>query len=106
MARCRNKHCSRLHALLGELAPGGIGVKICVTNASELVDRITVTDEASRYRILMAREVVDDIARLDQTLRASKKRIAGAVTVSGTSLTDIVGVGPVGAATIIGYTKT
>jgi transposase len=106
MARLRNKHCSRLHALLGELAAGGIGTKISVTNASRLLDGITVTDEAARYRVLVAREVVDDIARLDATLRASKKRIAQAVSASGTSLTDIVGVGPIGAATIIGYTKS
>jgi transposase len=105
MARLRNRHCSRLHALLGELEAGGIGGKISVTNASGLLDPITVTGEAIRYRILVAREVVDDIARLDATLRASKKRIAAAVTVSGTSLTGIVGVGPIGAATIIGYTK-
>jgi transposase len=105
MARLRNKHCSRLHALLIELEAGGIGTKISVRNASELLDRISVTDEASRYRILVAREVVDDIARLDQTLKASKKRIAVAVQASGTSVTDIVGVGPIGAATIIGYTK-
>ena len=105
MARLRSKHCSRLHALLLELEAGGIGVKISVTNASRLLDRIGVTDEATRYRALIAREVVDDIAKLDATLKASKKRIAVAVTASGTSLTDIVGVGPVGAATIIGYTK-
>jgi transposase len=105
MARLRNKHCSRLHALLIELEAGGIGGKISVGNASELLDRISSADQAARYRILIAREVVDDIARLDETLRASKKRIAQAVTASGTSLTDIVGVGPIGAATIIGYTK-
>ena len=105
MARLRNKHCSRLHALLLELVAGGIGVKISVTNASGLLDRISVVDEASRYRILVAREVVDDIARLDQSLKASKKRIAVAVTASGTSLTDVVGVGPIGAATIIRYTN-
>jgi len=105
MARLRNKHCSRLHALLLEVKAGGIGGKISVTNASRLLDRIGVTDEATRYRILVAREVVDDIERLDQSLTASKNRIAVAVTASGTSLTDIVGVGPVGAATIIGYTK-
>ena len=91
--------------MLIELEAGGIGGKISAGNASELLDRITVTDEAARYRILVAREVVDDIARLDATLRASKKRIAGAVQASGTTLTDIVGVGPIGAATIIGYTK-
>ena len=105
MARLRSKHCSRLHALLLELEAGGIGVKISVTNASGLLDSITTGDEATRYRILIAREVVDDIARLDATLRASKKRVATAVAASGTSLTNIVGVGPIGAATIIGYTK-
>jgi transposase len=88
-----------------DLAAGGIGGKISVTSASRLLDRVTVTDEAARYRALVAREVVDDIARLDQTLRAPKQRITVAVTASGTSLADIVGVGPVDAATIIGYTK-
>jgi transposase len=105
MARLRNKHCSRLHALLIELAPGGIGTKISVANACELLDRIDVGDEAARYRVLVAREVVGDIARLDETLQASKKRIAQAVAASETSVTNIVGIGPIGAATIIGYTK-
>jgi transposase len=104
MARLRSKHCSRLHALLIELAPGGIAGEISVTTASGLLDHVTVTDEAARYRILVAREVVDDIARLDATMKAPKKRILVAVTASGT-LTNIVGVGPIGAATIIGYTK-
>ena len=80
-------------------------MKSSASKASGLLDGITVTDEAARYRVLVAREVVDDIARLDDVLKASKKRIAQAVTASGTSVTDIVGIGPVGAATIIGYTK-
>ena len=105
MAKLRNKHCSRLHALLLELAAGGIGTKISVTNASRLLDDVVVHDESSRHRVLIAREVVDDIGRLDQSLKASKQRIAVAVQASDTSLTDIVGVGPIGAATIIGYTK-
>ncbi|MFV1971642.1 MAG: IS110 family transposase [Acidimicrobiia bacterium] len=105
IARLRNKHCSRLHALLLELEAGGIEGKISVTNASRLLDSVTAADETARYRVLIAREVVDDIARLDATLKASKKRIAAAVAASGTSVTDIVGIGPIGAATIIGYTK-
>ncbi len=105
MAQLRNKHCSRLHALLLELTAGGIGTKISVANASGLLDGVVVTDDTARYRVLVAREVVDDIAALDRSLKASKSRIAVAVQASGTSLTDIVGVGPIGAATIIGYTK-
>jgi transposase len=105
MARLRSKHCSRLHALLLEVAAGGIGVKISASNASRLLDSIDVGDEANRHRVLIARELVDDIARLDRSLTASKKRIAVAVQASSTSLTNIVGIGPIGAATIIGYTK-
>jgi transposase len=37
-------------------------------------------------------------------LKASKKRTGTAVTASGTTLTDIVGIGPVCAAIIIGFT--
>jgi len=105
MARPRNKYHSRLHALLGELEADGIGMKISASNASELLDRITVTDEAVRFRILVARELVEDITRIDDALKASKKRFADALAASGTSLTNIVGVGPIGAATIIGYTR-
>lgn len=104
MARLRAKHCSRLHALLLELQPGGISSKIGVASTNRLLEDLTIDDEAGRYRVLIPCELVDDVAGLDITLKASKKRIAAAFAASGTSLTDIVGVGPVCAATIIGYT--
>ena len=100
IAQLRNKRCSRLHALIGELKAGGIGTEISVTKASQLLDGIGIGDETTRYRALVAREVTDDIAHLDEELTISKKRIALAILASGTSVTDIVGVGPVGAATI------
>ena len=104
MARLRNKHCSRLHALLLELSPGGIGSEITVTKAIQLLERVTVGDEVTRHRVMIAGELVDDIARLDTVLKASKKRIAVAVSASATSLTEIVGIGPICAAIIIGFT--
>ncbi len=60
------------------------------------------TDEVTQCQLLIAREFIADIAALDETLAASKKRITGAVTASGTSLCDIYGVGPIGTAQIIG----
>jgi transposase len=104
MARLRNKHSTRLHALLLELQPGGIGSEITVTKANLLLEGVVVDAEATRYRVLIARELIDDIARLDTTLKASKKRIAAAVAASGTSLCDIAGIGPICAAIIIGFT--
>ena len=40
--------------------------------------------------------------RLDEQIRESKKKLAAAVRASGTSLTELFGVGPVVAATVIG----
>jgi transposase len=104
MARLKNKHCTRLHALLLELEPGGISSEITVSKANRLLERVIVDGEVTRHRVLIAGELVDDIARLDTALKASKKRIKVTVTASATTLTDIVGIGPVCAATIIGFT--
>ena len=85
MARLRNKHCTRLHALLLELEPGGIGSEITVNKANQLLTRVTVDGEVTRHRLVIATELVDDIARLDTMLKASKKRIKVAVTASATN---------------------
>jgi len=104
MARLRNKHCTRLHVLLLELEAGGISSEISVNKAKRLLDTVIVDGEVIRHRVLVANELIDDIARLDVALKASKKRIAAAVSASGTTLTEIVGIGPVCAAIIIGFT--
>ena len=104
MARLRNKHCTRLHALLLELEPGGISSQITVTKANTLLSGVNVADQVTRHRVMIANELVDDIARLDVALKASKKRVEQAVVASGTTLTEIVGIGPICAAIIIGYT--
>ena len=103
-AQLRATHCARLHALVLELRPGGIGGQISASKANLLLAGIEPTDEVTRHRVLIAGELVADIARLDETLTASKARIATAVAASGTSLCDIVGVGPIVAATILAYT--
>ena len=90
---------------LVELTPGGIGTTITVVKANRLLNEVEPGDEGSQCLVLIiARELVADITVLDITLAASKKRITAAVTASGTSLCDIYGVGPICAATIIGYT--
>ena len=104
MARLRNKHCTRLHALLLELSAGGISSEITVMKANQLLEAVSVTDEVTRHRVLIATELVDDIAHLDAVLKASKKRVAAAVSASATTLTEIVGIGPICAAIIIGFT--
>ena len=104
LARWRNKVCCRLHALVAELHPGGISKEIVVTQASQLLDEIQPVGAAAVERHAMALELVEDLVHIDTQIRESRRRITGAVTASGTTLTDIFGVGPVITAMLIGYT--
>ncbi len=74
-----------------------------MNKAKQLLTAVPADDTPTRHRLLIANELIADIATLDTTLALSKKRITTAVTASGTSLCDIYGVGPIGAAQIIGY---
>ncbi len=102
VARLKNKAACRLHALLMELTAGGLGSEMTVNKAVSVLSSVEASDEVTRQRIMIATELVDDIARFETQMRASKKRIAAAVAASGTSLCDIRGIGPIGAATILG----
>ena len=101
MARLKNKAACRLHALLGELKAGGLASEMTVNKANSLLESVEATDEVTRQRIVVATELVDDIARFETQMRTSKKRIGTAVAAAGTSLCDIRGIGPIGAAVIL-----
>ncbi len=68
-----------------------------VYKANTLLSDVEVTDEVTRQRVVIANELIDDIARFDAQRLASKKRIRVAVIASGTSLCGIRGIGPIGA---------
>ena len=65
---------------------------------------ITPQTPAEQVRYDLALELLDDVRRLDAQTKESHRRIRVAVKASGTSLTDVYGVGPIIAAQIIGYT--
>jgi transposase len=70
--------------------------------AAKLLDAVATDTAVARARYELAREFVEDLGRIDEQMRAMKKRIAVAVAASGTTTTQIFGVGPVVAATVIG----
>lgn len=105
LGRAKNRAASRLHALLLELTPGGSAFRMyTVIRANAIIDAVEPCDEIGRQRVEIARDLTDDIARLDDQLKASKKRITTAVAASGTCLVEVSGVGPICAAQLIGYT--
>jgi transposase len=103
VARWRTKQCCRLHALVAELVPGGISKEVIVTQARSVLDGIQPGDAAAVERHRQAVELVNEIDHLDDVLRDSRARITAAVAASGTTLTEIFGVGPIVAAMLIGY---
>jgi transposase len=103
VARWRTKQCCRLHALVAELVPGGIEKEVVVTQARSLLEGIEPQDVAAVERHRQAVELVDDIEHLDRVVKDSRARITAAVAASGTTLTDVFGIGPIIAAMLIGF---
>jgi transposase len=104
LGRWRNKVCCRLHAHVNELVAGGISKEIVVAQASELLEGLRPQGVAAIERHRQALELLEDLARIDDQLAESRRRIKAAVAASGTTLTEVFGVGPVIGAILIGYT--
>jgi transposase len=103
-SRARSRACSRLHALVRELVAGGITKEIVVGQAEQVLASIEAVTATQRQRLELAHETLDEIRLLDAKLKRSKARITEAIAASGTTLTEIFGVGPIISALVIGYT--
>ena len=103
ISRARSRACSRLHALVSELVPGGIRKEVVVNQAECILDGIVPVTVTQRQRLDLAHELLDDIRGLDVKMKRSRIRIGEAITASVTSLTEIFGVGPIIAGMLLGY---
>jgi transposase len=102
LGRNRTRIACRLHAALCELVPGGIGKAITIAHAARVLAQVSPSGAVQQARAELAADLVEDLRRADEQLRETKKRLAAAVQATGTPLTEIFGVGPVIAATVIG----
>ena len=100
----RTQAVCRLHAVLMQLRPGGIPKRLSTIKATRMLQGIRTLDPVGEQRRLMARTHLGDIRRLDREIKANKTLIRQAVAASGTTVTDVYGVGPIVAAFLIGYT--
>jgi transposase len=56
-------------------------------------------------KLELARDLVADLERIDAQRREVKRRTARAVAAAHTTITDVYGVGPIIAATVLGYVR-
>jgi len=92
-----------MHALLLELDPGGMSKEMYASDVDIFLAELTPATPVEQVRYDLAVELLADIRRLDEQLKASHKRIKTAVAASGTTLTDVFGIGPIIAAMLIGF---
>ena len=102
LSRARTQVACRLHAVLCELVPGGLSKEICAAQAAAILDEAEPGGAVRQARLELAAEFTADLRRIDVQLRETRKKLAVAVRACGTSLTEVFGVGPVIAATVIG----
>ncbi len=103
LSSLKTQAAARLHAVLAQLMPGGLGKEMVVRQAAALLRRVRPTSMVETERKRLAHQHLAEVRRLEKELKASKARLRDAVEASGTTLTDIYGVGPVVAGLLIGY---
>ncbi|MGB6582930.1 MAG: transposase [Streptosporangiaceae bacterium] len=88
--------------MLCDLVPGGTSKQISAAQAARIFGQVTPSGAAGLARAELAAEFPGDMRHLDAQLRGTRRKLAAAVKVSGTTLTQVFGAGPVIAGTIIG----
>jgi transposase len=102
LSRTRNQVVCRLHAVLCDLVPGGVSKKIYAAHATQILQRLEPSGAVQAARRELAAAFIADLRRIDAQLRDTRKKLATTVRASGTTVTEVCGVGPVVAATVIG----
>jgi transposase len=102
LGRNRTQVVCRLHAVLGELIPGGVPKAITVSRAARVLRAIRPDGAVQAARCELAAALLEDLRRIDARIRETRKKLAVTVAAAGTSLTGLFGVGPVIAAAVIG----
>jgi len=97
-----NQVACRLHAVLCELVPGGVRKEITASHAARLLQAAGPSGAVETARWQLASDFLEDLRRLDEQMKQTKKKLAAAVKASGTTLTEVFGVGPVVAAIVLG----
>jgi transposase len=98
LGRLRTQAARRLHAVLCELVPGGVRKEITAAHAARILEALQPAGAVALARRELAGDFPEDLRRSDAQMAQTKKKPAAAVKASGTTLTEIFGVGPVIAA--------
>jgi transposase len=92
---------SQLHQLLLELIPGGAKKDLSAAQAKVLLATVRPRDAAGKTRRRVAAELISDLERIYQRKKAANKELNQLVAATGSTLMDLHGIGPSGAARLL-----
>lgn len=92
---------SQLHHLLLELIPGGAKRDLSAAQAKALLAKVRPRDGAGKTRRRVAAELIADLERIYARKKAADKELRALVAATGTTLLDLNGIGPSGAARLL-----
>lgn len=103
LGRARTQMVSRIHRLLLEIVPGGAKKSLTRAQALHLLNSAPApVDIAARTRHELAGELIEELATVDRKIRAADKNLTRFLATTPSSLQDLYGIGPSGAARLIG----
>ena len=92
---------AQLHQLLLELIPGGAKKSLSAAQAKALLSKVRPRDTAGKARRRVAAELIADLERVYQRSKQADKELKELVAATGTTLMDLHGIGPSGAARLL-----
>ena len=92
---------SQVHQLLLELIPGGAKKDLSAAQAKALLAKVRPRDVAGKARRRVAAELIGDLERIYRRSKAADKELKELLAATGTTLMDLHGIGPSGAARLL-----
>jgi len=103
LGRSRTEIIGRLHRLLLDLIPGGAKKFLTPGQAAYLLRTMPPpVDIVARTRHQLAVELVEELTTVDTRIKTANKQLGQLVAATGSSLRDLNGIGPSGAARLLG----
>jgi transposase len=102
LGRARSQTVNRLHRLLLELLPGGAKKFLSATQARVLLAPVRPRDVVGKTRRRLAAHLITELALIDKRIKAANVELRELITATGSTLLQLSGIGPSGAARLLG----
>jgi transposase len=102
LGAARTQTINRLHRLLLELLPGGAEKFLSAAQAKDLLATVGPRGIAGKTRRRLAAELVTELTRTGKRIKTAGAELKELVTATGSSLLTLHGIGPSGAARLLG----